>query len=503
MTTKPEQSTNSRQTQDSWRDFSELSTKQREALIQRVAPDKWLESETGESMWAKQKEIARAVAINPRVAVASCNAAGKSYLAARIATWFLKTYTPSIVLTTAPTDRQVRRILWKEIHACAQRAKQIGNPLGGELMTKEWKFSEEHFGLGFATRDYDATAFQGIHAPHILVVADEAAGLSETIFEGIYSVLKGAHTRLLAIGNPTNLSGQFYRAFSSDRWKSFYISAYDTPNLQGNGTIIPGLVTADDIEDAKEDWGEDSPLFIARVLGRFPESMEDTLIPLSRVEQAGAGTWDQEEIDEVDPEAGVEIGMDVARYGADKNVIVARRGRIALAAEEFGREALGKTGIMAACGRLLQFIDRHEFMRQLTAIKADAVGLGGGLPDRLRELQQEGKIPKNIMIQDMNAGSKAFNSGKYADQTTEQWATLGDLIKQDLAFGPVFKNKHVIGQLTRRKYKILSDGRMKLESKDEMKKRGLKSPDWGDALAMAYGETRRPRPKIRASSLGH
>lgn len=467
------------------------------------APDKWLKNNTGEEMWNRQKDIARAIALNPRVAVASCNAAGKSWLAARIATWFLKTFHPSIVLTTAPTDRQVRRILWREIHTCAQKAKEIGNPLGGTLMTKEWKFSEDHFGLGFATRDYDATAFQGIHAPHILVVADEAAGLSETIFEGIFAVLKGAHTRLLAIGNPTSLSGQFYRAFSSDRWWTCHISAFDTPNLQENsGTIIPGLVTKQDIEDARDDWGEDSPLYIARVLGRFPESIEDTLIPLSRVEQAGAGSWDQDEMDQVDPEASVEIGVDAARYGTDKNVIVARRGRLCFAAEEFGREALGRTGTMAACGRLINFIESRGLMRQISAIKADAVGLGGGIPDRLRELQQEGKIPRDIAIMDMNAGAKALNNGKYADQATEQWAGLGDLIKQDLAFGPVFQNKNAIGQLTRRKYKILSDGRMKLESKDEMKKRGLKSPDWGDAIAMAYGQARKRRPKIRAKSLG-
>lgn len=468
-----------------------------------AAPDLWLKNETGEYLWPRQQEIARAVVKNPRVAVASCNGAGKSYLAARVATWFLKSYQPSIVLTTAPTDRQVRRILWKEIHICYQRAKERGNPFGGELLTKEWKFSEEHFALGFATRDYDATAFQGIHAPHVLVIADEAAGLSETIWEGIFSVLKGGHTRLLAIGNPTNLEGQFYKAFGSDRWWTTNISAFDTPNLQAGKVKIPGLVTASDVEDAKDDWGEVSPLYTARVLGQFPESMEDTLISLMHVEQAAQGEWPQPEIDQIDPEEPVEIGMDAARYGTDKNVIIARRGRIAFAAEEFGREALGRTGVMAACGRLLQFINNHGLMSQLSAIKPDAVGLGGGIPDRLRELQGDGKIPRDVAIVDMNAGSRAINANKYADQSTEQWATLGDLIKADQAFGPVFKNKNVLGQLTRRKYRIGSDGRMKLESKDEMKKRGLKSPDWGDALAMAFAPVKRGRAKIRARSLGH
>jgi len=467
-----------------------------------AAPDLWLKNETGEGLWKRQQEIARAIVTNPRVAVASCNGAGKSYLAARIATWFLKTYQPSVVLTTAPTDRQVRRILWKEIHICAQRAKERGNPLGGELMTKEWKFSEDHFGLGFATRDYDATAFQGIHAPHLLIVADEAAGLSETIWEGIFSVLKGGYTRLLAIGNPTSLDGQFYRAFGSDRWWSTNISAFDTPNVQQRKKVIPGLVTLEDVEDAKDDWGEDSPLYIARIGGRFPETMEDTLIGLLQVEQAGQGEWTQDEMDRIDAAEPVEIGMDAARYGADKNVIIARRGRLAMAADEFGRESLGRTGVMAAVGRLLQFIDRHGLMSQLSKIKADAVGLGGGIPDRLRELQQEGKIPRHVEIVDINAGGKPLNPAKYQDQATEQWAGLGDMIKQDLAFGPVFKNRNVVGQLTRRKYKVTSDGRMKLESKDEMKHRGLKSPDWGDALSMTYAETKTGRPKIRATSLG-
>lgn len=423
-------------------------------------------------------------------------------MAARIVAWFLKTYQPSIVLTTAPTDRQVRRILWKEIHVCAQRAKQRGNPLGGDLMTKEWKFSEDHFGLGFATRDYDATSFQGIHADHLLIVADEAAGLSEPIWEGIFSILKGGHTRLLAIGNPTSLEGQFYKAFANKRWWTTNISAYDTPNLQAGRIVVPGLVSPTDVEDALEDWGADSPLFTARVLGQFPESMEDTLISIIQIEQAGQGTWTVDEIDQIDPHLPVEIGMDAARYGADKNVIVARRGRIAFAAEEFGREALGRTGIMAACGRLMKFIEDHYLMGSISKIKPDAVGLGGGIPDRLRELQQEGKLPKQIEIVDMNAGSKALNPAKYVDQTTEQWAGLADKIKQDLAFGPVFKRRDVMGQLTRRKYHINSDGRWKIESKDEMKKRGLKSPDWGDALAMAFADTHRGRPKISARSLG-
>ena len=113
----------------------------------------------------------------------------------------------------------------------------------------------------------DPAKFQGFHAPHVLVIADEAAGISEKIFEGITAVLKGAHSRLLAIGNPTVLEGWFYEAFKSEGWHSIHISAFDTPNITRGRIVVPGLVTGSDIEQARIDYGEGSSLFQARVLG--------------------------------------------------------------------------------------------------------------------------------------------------------------------------------------------------------------------------------------------
>ena len=115
------------------------------------------------------------------------------------------TYRPSIVITAAPTERQVSEILWREIRSFEAKARARGNPIGGKLLqTNKWEFSPDHFAIGFSTTD-DAAKFQGAHAPHVLVIADEAAGILEQIYLGITAVLKGAHTRLLAIGNPTSL----------------------------------------------------------------------------------------------------------------------------------------------------------------------------------------------------------------------------------------------------------------------------------------------------------
>lgn len=449
-------------------------------------------------------EIAEAISLYPRVAVASCNSAGKSFLAARIAVWFLTMFKPSIVITTAPTDRQVRRILWKEINQAYHKARQNGFEFGGELLTKEWRFNEDHFALGFSSSDYNATAFQGIHSPYLLVIADEGAGLTEAVWEGIFSMLKGGYHKLLTIGNPTNIEGQFYQAFKRENWWTTSVSAFDTPNLQGNGIVVPGLITEEDIENARLDWGEDSPLFKSRILGQFPESISDTFIPLHILDQAGSGEWG--DIKEIDKDEPVHIAADLARYGSDENVFTARRGRLGYNSDSFGADQLGSLGIMTAAGRLVRFtkesLDMLNARKSRVIIKCDAVGLGGGVPDRLREMKLTGEIPRNWLIYDMSAGAAAKKPDKFINAGTEWWKGLADKLKQEQAFGPIFENKKAQGQLSSRRYEFTSADKVKLESKDKVKARGLPSPDWGDSIAMLYVEQRYNKAQDEMQGVG-
>lgn len=379
-------------------------------------------------------------------------------------------FNPAIVVTTAPTDRQVRRILWKEIHRLNNKASRAGNNLGGKLLTKSWEFNEEHFAFGFATRDYDPDAFQGIHAENILVIVDEAAGISEPIWEGIMSVVRGSNAKLLTIGNPTNLDGTFYNSFSARGWWTTHISAFETPNLQGNGIVIPGLITEQDLEDAMEDWGEGSFLWQSRILGRFPDKVEDTLISLSWLEAAA-----NEEFEGVGP---IEVAADVARYGSDKTVFVARQGQNCFAGVEYSQ-----LSTMEVVGRLVQFVKKHK----AEVLKIDAVGLGAGVYDRAKE------VLKDITIIEMNAGGSPIDSVNYADAGTEWWHNLAKKLQAGNIGGTVFAEKKAMRELTSRRYKYLSDGKMKLESKEEMRRKGLKSPDWGDAIAMAFAGVKKKR----------
>jgi hypothetical protein len=396
--------------------------------------------------------------------VASANSCGKTFIAARLAAWFLCLYRPAIVITTAPTDRQVSEILWREIRAFAAKAKPHGHPLGGKLFqTCRWEFGEDHFAIGFSTNDSDPAKFQGFHAPHVLVIADEAAGISEKIFEGITAVLKGAHSRLLAIGNPTTLEGWFYEAFKSEGWYSMHISAFDTPNVTQGRIVMPGLVTAADIEQARIDYGEGASVYQARVLGQFPDRLDDTMIPIRWVEEAGER--------EPPMEGEIVVGADIARGGNDSTVFVARCGMNAFIAVEYkGIDTMESTGRLAT------------FCREVKAQRAqiDVVGLGAGVVDRLAELMPE------LEIVEMSAGKKAHDEEHYANAGAEWYAGLAEMLRDQRAGGEVFRNKRVIGELTSRKRRMRSDGRYELEPKHEAQKRGARSPDWGDAIAMCF-----------------
>jgi phage terminase large subunit len=436
--------------------------------LYEALPDLWLRRMSGEIALEKQCEIMRAVGRYPRVAVASANSCGKTFIAARIAVWFLCMYARSIVIITAPTDRQVLEVLWREMRAFKAKAEARGNPIGGKmLLTGKWEFAQDHFAIAFSTNDNDPAKFQGFHAPHILVIADEAAGISEQIFEGITAVLKGAHTRLLAIGNPTTLEGWFYEAFRSPGWWSTHISAFDTPNVREGRIVVPGLITAQDIEQARTDYGEGSPMWQARIEGRFPAQLEDTMIALDWIEKAAQLQ---------PPEQGeVVVGADIARFGKDSTVFVARHGMNLFAAEEYNQ-----IDTMQASGLLARFCKKVRADR----VQVDVVGLGAAVVDRLREVV--GKLDLDVELVEMGAGEKAHDDKNYTNASAEWYAVLALLLYEGRAGGTIFGNKRLISDLSSRKRRMRSDGRWELEPKQEIHKRGGRSPDWGDAVAMCF-----------------
>ena len=251
---------------------------------QSLSPVYFATKVLGVNLWAKQKEVLSALPAHRRIAVKSGNGLGKGFSAGVAVLWFLYSHDPAVVLSTAPTFRQVRHVLWRQIRQLYRRAKE---PLGGKIFDTRWELSEERYALGLSADTADQ--FQGFHNPNMLIVVDEAEGVSDEIYEAIDSVMTSAETsRLLLIGNPTTVSGAFRRAFHEERhlYHTITISALDSPNVQAGKIVVPGLTTSAWVEERQEIWGEENPLYRARVLGEFPDQADDTLIKLSDIEAA-------------------------------------------------------------------------------------------------------------------------------------------------------------------------------------------------------------------------
>lgn len=416
-------------------------------------------------LWDKLREVLQKIATNRRVAMPSGHGVGKTWIEARIALWFLYCFPPAKIITTAPTWPQVELLLWSEIKN-AHRTSKI--PLGGRVLQTELKIREDWFAIGFSTsgkadeREYGTPKFQGFHAENLLVLLDEAPGVKHEIWLSVESLIVAENNKILAGGNPTSPQGDFYNACKSPLWQKVRISSFDHPNVKENRIIVPGAVTNEWIEEHRQEWGEDSPLWKAKVLGEFPTEGSDTLIPLAWAEACvGLG---------LSTDGPKKLGIDVARYGGDMTVL----------AKEFGKvlqplEAVNKKDTNWTVGRAKVLHTEEQF----DAIGVDDTGVGGGVTDSLEDA--------GIDVDAMNFGSSPFDD-RFENLKAEIYWNLREDIRLKNVELP--DDKELISQLCSIKYKYTRKGKIAIESKDEMKKRGLKSPDKADAVAIAHSAGR-------------
>lgn len=463
-----------------------MVTKQKARMLLRKAQADpvWFVTEAlSATPWEKQAEILESVRDNPRTAVRSCHGVGKSYTAGQTILWFLYSFVPSIVLSTAPTWRQVEKLVWKEVRASYRRAKI---PLGGNLLPKRPEIQiiqDEWYAIGLSTNEPDR--FQGFHERNILVVVDEAAGVPEEIFEAVEGVLTSENARLLLLGNPTALSGTFYNAFRSVGWHTISISAFDTPNFAAFGITEediasgawenkitgplpnPKLITPAWVADKYQRWGPNSPAYDARVRGQFPTQGDDTLIPLAWIE-AAMERW--EDAEEGEP---VEMGVDVARFGSDKTVLAIRRGRRVLPLIEYSKQ-----DTMETAGHVV--VAQRE--TGASSVKIDVIGVGAGVYDRTKELR--------LPVVAINVAEVAKEPERFVNLRSELWWNLRELLDPNpkLNSDPIAlpPDDELLADLSDIKYKIDSRGRIVVESKEDMKKRLGRSPDRGDAVVLAF-----------------
>jgi hypothetical protein len=451
--------------------MEKLSEAQAAELMERCRKDPvfFLREILGVDPWDKQEQIIESVRDNDNTCVASGHGVGKTFISACTTIWFLCAYYQSRVITTAPTNRQVESILWAEIWNLYKNSRV---PLGGKLLKTSLSLEEKWFALGLSTDDPDR--FQGHHAEHLLLVMDEAPGVDPKIYEAAQGILTSRGAKALLIGNPTSPSGPFFDCFKNKLWNSFHISCYDSPAI-ADPEKYPTLTTQKWIDERKEEWGEASPMFISRVKGEFPLEGEDTLIPLDWCERAVARWYKNENAKRLTDH--VYLGLDVARYGTNKTVLT---NFIPPRVETI--KCLQNRSTTKAVNLVIQ--EAVTAGAKLQQITTDDTGVGGGVTDRLRELSYP-VIP-------INFSQRPADPMHFKSIRDEIYWHLRELFRSgEIEIPP---NDNLINQLSAIKYKINPRrGQIEIESKDDMKKRGLSSPDEADSLAIAVHGARRQR----------
>lgn len=434
------------------------------------------------TLWPVQAEILRSVRDNMRTAVRSCHGIGKTFTAAMCILWFLYRHPKAIVLSTAPTWRQVEKLIWKEIRS-AYREALI--PLGGNLLPKTPELHlihDEWYAAGLSTNEPDR--FQGFHEEHILVIVDEAAGVNLEIYEAIEGILTSSGARLLLIGNPTAVGTPFYDAFTkSIGYHTFHVSAYDTPNFTEYGITpediandtwqhkahevpYPRLITPQWVSDRFKAWGESSAPYQVRVMGNFPQQGEDTLIPLLWIELA-MERW--EETSEGQP---VQLGVDVAAYGSDKTVIAVRKGQKVTALNVYSQKNTRET---AGLVRL------HAHENETRKVSVDEIGIGRGVVDSLEE--------NGFYDVGVNVSEKSSDPERYHNLRAELWWNMRELLDPEKDPIALLPDDELLSELASVKYKVDARGAIQIESKEDMKKRLGHSPDRADAVVLAFAKT--------------
>ncbi len=423
---------------------------------------------------AEQAAIMMDVARDAKVTVRSGQGVGKTALEAVLAIWFLCCRPNPRIVATAPTMQQLYDVLWAEI------AKWLNSSKVERLLkwtkTKVYMIGNEARWFATAKTATRPENMQGFHEDHMLFIVDEASGVADPIMEAILGTLSGEENKLLMCSNPTRLSGTFYDSHHKDRefYKSHKISSRTSKRTN-----------KENIAMLENKYGKDSDVVRVRVDGDFPKAEADAFIKLEVVELAiGIPV---EPIGEV-----LHIGVDVARFGDDETVIASRIG-----GKCFDLKVYNKQNTMATAGWVLDTAravmkDKYQIIKK-AMIKVDDGGLGGGVTDRLNEVVREQKLP--YIIVPVNNQGKA-NDEHYDNIGTEVWASLRDALEENCSGflqgqEPIIElpnDEKLISQLSTRKYRMASRGKIALESKDDMKKRGLPSPDRADALTLAFYE---------------
>lgn len=428
--------------------------------VTRFVPDPW------------QKEAARAIVTRRRLAVRSGQGVGKTAFEANLALWFLSCFPYPRVVCTAPTRQQLNDVLWAEIAKWMERSPVLDLMLNW-TKTRVYMRGYEKRWFAVARTATKPENMQGFHEDNMLFIVDEASGVADPILEAVLGTLSGPNNKLLYCGNPTKATGGFADAFGRDAetWYTMTVSSRDSPRTN-----------KENITALEQKYGVNSNVVRVRVDGLPPLAEDDVFIPISIAEKATMN----EPVEHIRP-SRLAIGVDVARFGDDQTVLSINIDSDIVSIRKRHGQDLYKT----AEDILAVYIELKEYYPEASMIYAiiDDTGLGGGVTDILRH-EQESRDLQDLEVIPVNFGSAVPDkeaAQNYADIATWMWSLIRDKAQNGVLHLP--NDTELIAQLSTRKYAFAgTPPKIKLESKDALKKRGLPSPDIADSVALALYE---------------
>lgn len=455
-----------------------------------LTPVGFQEKLLGRKLWAKQQHIVNSIATKRSTSVKGCHGSGKTFAVAGAVPYELFSADEAMVLTLAPTLRQVK-LFWNEIETailalqswCSQAN---GGPLP-DRTTTAWQLGEKRFAQGFSSsRGVNA---QGFHGSRVLIIADEAIGITPDLWDAIEGIRAAGDVRLVKLCNPTVPSGAPYEDFTRLRASTecITISAFDTPNLEGltleqllqlpddqlDYAPFPWLTRRRWVKEMYFKWGPTNPRFLSRVLGEFPTQAVDSVFELAWIDRAGQ-PYEEEEFQKDlrtnQHRLFIQCGLDVAGPGEDETSITARIGPYVIAFEAWSKSDPFNE-VLLFVSKLYQRYGSIDIV-----IMADVVGIGYHFAAALAR--------QGLDVREFKAGDPALNPRQYRNAKADAYFHVRELLRGGDVRGVT--DEDTKAQLSDIRYRELPNGTVEIEHKDEARARGSSSPDRAESLIMAF-----------------
>jgi hypothetical protein len=419
-----------------------------------------LEEHDGPDQWQADQmdRVRRGIRKDPegtiREAIASGHGIGKSAQVSWLILWAMSTRPHLNGVITANTTTQLNTKTWRELALWHKRAANRHWFKWTATKFFHVEHPETWFCSATPNTEHNSEAFAGLHGTHVLIIYDEASAIADQIYEVSEGAMTDPRAMWFCYGNPTRNTGKFRNMFANDpRWVTHQIDSRTCK-----------MTNKSELEQQIAVYGEDSDFCRVRIKGQFPRAGSMQFISSEVCDTCMLYEAPYESFFQLP----IVLGVDVARFGEDKSVICVRQGRRVIELIKF-REI----DTMHLAAKVVAAIKKY----QPAATFVDVVGVGAGVVDRLRMLGHD--------IIEVNAGMKPDDNETYWNKRVEMWDRMRQMMQEGM---DIPNDADLRNALIGVEYGFNDKEQMRLERKQDMKKRGLESPDEGDAIAYTFAE---------------